>query len=88
MLDDVRIYNRELSGTEISDLADEIAEPAPGPMVRYKFDETTGLVAVDSSGEYYVPLPTPALDLHEDGKINFKDFALFAGNWLEEQFWP
>jgi hypothetical protein len=29
-----------------------------------------------------------AADLHQDGKINFKDFAVLADSWLEEILWP
>jgi len=29
-----------------------------------------------------------AADLHQDGKINFKDFAVLADSWLEELLWP
>ncbi len=28
------------------------------------------------------------LDLYEDQKVNFKDFAVLADGWLEEQLWP
>jgi|GEM_PF-2602782 len=29
-----------------------------------------------------------ATDLHEDGTINFKDYALMAAQWMQEQPWP
>jgi len=38
--------------------------------------------------DLYVPLPTPAVDLHEDGKVNFNDYAVMANGWLVEIFWP
>ncbi|UCG46360.1 MAG: laminin G domain-containing protein [Phycisphaerales bacterium] len=88
IIDDFRIYNYEVPYTEIWNIAHQIGEPVPGPVVWYKFDETTGLTAADSAGGYDVPLPRPELDLHKDGKVNFKDFVLFAGRWLEEQLWP
>ena len=28
------------------------------------------------------------VDLHDDEKINFKDFAVLADTWLDEQLWP
>jgi len=27
-------------------------------------------------------------DLYQDGTIDFKDFAVLADSWLDEQFWP
>ena len=27
-------------------------------------------------------------DLYQDGKIDFKDFAVLAESWLDEQLWP
>jgi len=33
------------------------------------------------------PFSIPA-DMHEDGVINFKDFARLADSWLEELLWP
>ena len=38
--------------------------------------------------DLYVPLPNPEVDLHEDGKVNFKDYAVLANTWLVETFWP
>jgi hypothetical protein len=36
-----------------------------------------GLLSVDEN-----------IDLHDDEKINFKDFAVLVGTWLDEQLWP
>jgi len=38
--------------------------------------------------DLYVPLPNPEVDLHEDGKVNFKDYVVLANTWLVETFWP
>jgi len=27
-------------------------------------------------------------EMYEDMKINFKDYALITGSWLEEMLWP
>ena len=27
-------------------------------------------------------------DLYEDNKVDFKDFAILASMWFEEQLWP
>ena len=45
-LDDVRIYNRALSGSEVSDLYGA----SLGPIAHWKLDETSGTTAVDSVG--------------------------------------
>ena len=45
-IDETRVYNRALSGAEVSQLYNW----APGPIAEYKFDDKTGTNAVDSSG--------------------------------------
>jgi hypothetical protein len=34
------------------------------------------------------PPPDPNIDLYGDGTIDFKDFAVLAEMWLEEELWP
>jgi len=34
------------------------------------------------------PPADPNVDLHSDGRIDFKDFAVLADMWLEEELWP
>jgi hypothetical protein len=46
LIDDVRVYNRALSPSEVSRLYDW----APGPVAHWKLDERTGTSAFDSSG--------------------------------------
>ena len=46
-LDDVRLYNRELSASEIEDLAQR---PSAAPVAHWELDENTGSTAVDSLG--------------------------------------
>jgi len=36
----------------------------------------------------YTSLLSIPADLHQDGKIDFKDFAVLADSWLEELLWP
>jgi hypothetical protein len=36
----------------------------------------------------YIPLPNPAVDMYVDGKVNFRDYAVLANDWLMETFWP
>ena len=69
-VDEVRIYDRALSGAEIAYLADE----NPG------------------DGQLYAPVASIANLSDEEPplsrSVNFKDFALLADSWLDEQLWP
>ncbi|MHC4511650.1 MAG: hypothetical protein ACYTAO_22310 [Planctomycetota bacterium] len=49
-------------------------------------DQTPG------DGELYVPVPSIA-NVYDDElplarSVNFKDYALIADRWLDQQFWP
>jgi hypothetical protein len=44
-------------------------------------------VATNGTGIFNLPLMSPA-DLNADGRIDFKDFCLFASNWLQKHLWP
>jgi hypothetical protein len=50
------------------------------------------LVSAMGQSEFYVPLTSPANISDEEPvnskKVNFKDFAVLAGQWLDEQLWP
>jgi len=90
LIDDVRIYDYALSNTEVANIANEIGDPVPGPLLWYKLDETSGDIAKESVGTviFYGPLPEP-IDLYRDGTVDFKDFAELAAWWLEEVLlWP
>jgi hypothetical protein len=43
--------------------------------------------ATNGTGIFDLPLLLPA-DLNSDNRIDFKDFALLADNWLENHLWP
>ena len=43
--------------------------------------------ATNGTGIFDLPLLSPA-DLNSDNRIDFKDFALLADNWLDDQLWP
>jgi len=89
LIDDVRIYDYALSDTEVANIANETGDPVPGPLLWYKFDETSGDIAKESVGTViYVPLPEPIVDLYWDGTVDFKDFAELAAWWLDEQLYP
>ncbi len=44
-------------------------------------------VATNGTGIFDLPLLLPA-DLNSDNRIDFKDFALLADNWLDNHLWP
>ena len=44
-------------------------------------------VATNGTGIFDLPLLSPA-DLFTDNRINFRDFALLATDWLNNQVWP
>ncbi len=90
-IDDFRIYDYALSDAEIANLANAAGEPVIGPMVWYKFDETSGDIAYDSSGNGYdaeVLFDRLTINLYEDDIIDFKDFAVLTDGWLEQELWP
>ena len=49
VIDDARVYNRALSGTEVSQLYNW----SPGPVAYWKFDESSGGYSYDSSGNSF-----------------------------------
>jgi hypothetical protein len=55
----------------------EIANLAGLPAGETVHQPLQGLLSVDEN-----------IDLHDDEKINFKDFAVLVGTWLDEQLWP
>jgi hypothetical protein len=69
-LDDVRIYERSLSQTEIANLAG------------------VGAGAVFQQPVLGLLSTTADSDLHDDEKIDFKDFAALIDVWLDELLWP
>jgi hypothetical protein len=90
-LDDFRIYNYALSATDVARLANRTGQPATGPILWYKLDETSGNIAADSSGNGYdgqLRFSWFDMNMHDDTTINFKDYALVVDQWLDEQLWP
>ena len=43
--------------------------------------------ATNGTGIFDLPLISP-VDLNSDNRIDFKDFAIFADNWLDKNLWP
>jgi hypothetical protein len=94
-IDDFRVYDAALSANEIKYLANVYGGVAPtaGMMLHYKFDEVSGLTAKNSSTYVFNrPLLSPAelYDAEPLGSriVDFKDFAVLADMWLQEQLWP
>jgi hypothetical protein len=93
-MDDVRIYDTNLSYADINDLAFQTAEPCDAPVYWYKLDETSGLVADDSGTPVlvYVPVQSKANLTDPEQKlqryVNLRDYAILARNWLGEFMWP
>ncbi len=90
-LDDIRIYDRALSAAGVADLYNAAGEPAPGPVAWYKLDETISGTVTDSSGngyDGYVLFVEPYANPYNDSQVGFKDYAVLAKSWLEEQIWP
>ncbi len=97
-IDDVRIYTYALDVNEITYLATEGVdgnEPDPNcPAYHYKFDDGSGLVALDSgcgASVYYPPMsPANLTDPEPEGSrfVNFHDYGILADNWMAQDFWP
>jgi len=46
------------------------------------------IVSLAGESSVLQPLPRPEIDLHKDGKVNLKDYAVLANSWLETILWP
>ncbi|UCE99727.1 MAG: LamG domain-containing protein, partial [Planctomycetota bacterium] len=95
VIDDVRIYGYNLSFADINNLAYETAtEPNPPPVYWYKFEEASGYTAADSGTPIlvYGPVQSKANLTDPEPKlqrfVNFRDYAIFANDWLDEFKWP
>jgi hypothetical protein len=95
LIDDVRVYDYNLSESDVTNMASLGADPDPGPILWYKFDETSGLVAADSgysSEPVYHVVPSIANLVDPEPKyeryVNFMDYSIMAGNWLKDKLWP
>jgi hypothetical protein len=93
--DDFRVYDAALSADNIKYLAEVPGGVAPtaNMMLHYKFDETSGQTAANSSTyAFNRPLFSDA-ELYEaeppgSRSVNLRDFAVLADSWLQEQLWP
>ena len=53
----------------------------------YALSESEIVGAASGGGDLYIALKSPG-DLYDDGRIDFKDFAIAMDNWLREELWP
>jgi hypothetical protein len=97
LVDDFRVYFDALSANNIKYLAGKPggAAPTANMLVYYKFDETTGQIAANSSTYQFNRPLTSVAELYTgepigSRKVNFKDYAiLVADDWLKEpMLWP
>jgi hypothetical protein len=97
VFDDFRVYDYNLPIGEIKYLAGTDLSTPPDNnlmLLYYDFNELgPNTVAHNSSSyEWYHPLLSPAelYDEEAEGQraVDFKDFAILADNWLNEQLWP
>jgi len=97
-MDDFRIYDKTLSAGEVEFLA-KLGASGTDPtdanlIVHYKFDDGSGLIAVDSAGAgvnwYPVASRANLVDPEAQGyrSVNFRDYVLLANDWLKEPTWP
>jgi hypothetical protein len=92
---DFRIYDAALSVDEIKYLAGVSGgvEPTSGMLIHYSFDETSGLIAKNTSSYVYDREILSAAELYNaeaegSRKVNFRDYSLLAETWLDIQLWP
>ncbi|MCK4914060.1 MAG: LamG domain-containing protein [Planctomycetes bacterium] len=60
-------------------------------MYNYALSEAeVAYLVAEGAGTLYVPLDleTEEFDIYEDARINFKDYAVLAEDWLEDILWP
>jgi hypothetical protein len=69
LIDDLRIYDRELSQGEVGWLAGKTAP----------YSQDLSLLLMPQN---------PAINAHDDGTVDFKDYAVLADQWLDALLWP
>jgi len=82
-LDDVRIYNRALTEGEIMRLAKATNPLFVTGYKRHYNSPSSSSVAFDGRRAADLQWPFPP-----DGKVDFKDFAIMADDWLQTANWP
>jgi len=75
-------------GALISRANDYIGRMDDFKIYDYALSQAEIVGAATGGGDLFVPLPLPEVDVYEDGKVDFRDYAILADSWLEEQLWP
>jgi hypothetical protein len=94
-MDDVRIYNYNLSATQVTNMSTETpSDPNPWPAYWYTFDETSGSSAANSGTgvAFYQPVQSKANltdpEAQYSRSVNFRDYAMLADEWLQTKLFP
>jgi len=98
-VDDFRIFDYSMPAADVLDVKNDSYGTGTGDantLLWYKFDESSGDIAHDSGKDYagvlYHSLISPGNLYDEEEKllkkINFKDYAVLAQDWLVEELWP
>jgi hypothetical protein len=75
LIDDLRVYSRALSQREIAYLAGKTASFTQ-PLKPFLMPQNT------------TTLQGPPVNMYDDSVVDFRDYAVLAGMWLEELLWP
>ncbi|MHC4346770.1 MAG: LamG domain-containing protein [Planctomycetota bacterium] len=75
-------------GALISHANDFIGRMDDFKIYDYALSQAEIVGAATGGGDLFVPLPAPALDLYEDGRVDFRDYAVLGDSWLEDSLWP
>lgn len=93
ILDDVRIYDTELTQSEIQSIADGSPGIAGTPVLQLKLDESSGTLADDTGSSSGATIVWPFnletnLSSSNPEKIDFADLAELVNQWIELQLFP
>jgi len=75
-------------GALISHANDFIGRMDDFKVFDYALSQAELVGAATNGGDMFVPLPRPAIDLYKDGKVDLRDYVVFANDWLEDGLWP
>jgi hypothetical protein len=75
-------------GALISHANDFIGRMDDFKVYDYALSQAEIVGAATGGGDLFVPLPAPAADLYDDGRVDFRDYSILASGWLEAQLWP
>jgi len=62
--------------------------PKYGPKGDFSNDCVVNSADLDTMADEWLDSGNVAADLNKTNRVDFKDYAIFANNWLEKQLWP